>query len=144
MCKFPNCSKCFKTVSQLKYHNSAHLNLREFKCEVCHIGFNRKSTLKIHSMSHSGDKPYKCLYCKRSFSQKSNWRKHTDHHLIVIKKHITFLFLLKSNNLISLFRNGFLLLMILKTFRSLLFLLLCKNLWYNWHVNFWGHLLINY
>jgi len=69
-------------MSQLTYHISAHLDKRQFKCQFCNSGFNRKSTLKIHNLTHIQNKPFKCLYCSKTFSQKSNLKKHTDSHIL--------------------------------------------------------------
>ncbi|XP_042868211.1 uncharacterized protein LOC122250704 isoform X2 [Penaeus japonicus] len=71
------CQAPFTTSSSvLKHLQYAHLNIREFSCELCKKSFICKPKLDEHMKVHTGEKPYECHICNRAFNKKNNLRTH--------------------------------------------------------------------
>lgn len=47
---------------------------RPYRCDTCHISFNRNHDLKRHKRIHLAIKPYPCVYCDKAFSRKDALR----------------------------------------------------------------------
>ena len=71
----------------LESHNQTHLNLKQFRCDVCEKGFNQMSQLKNHAVIHlnkssefrhipSWAKPKQCDICQKMFSDSKSLKKH--------------------------------------------------------------------
>jgi uncharacterized Zn-finger protein len=82
-CKHEGCGGEFKTLGQLKGHQSRHLPEKPFQCQLCSKKFTRYSTLNNHNLIHLDLKPHKCNHesCGKSFRDKSNMKKHMKIHV---------------------------------------------------------------
>jgi hypothetical protein len=71
----------------LEAHNQTHLNLKQYRCDVCSKGFNQMSQLKNHAVIHldksneltpipSWAKPKQCDICQKMFSDSKSLKKH--------------------------------------------------------------------
>ena len=57
-----------------------HSGVREHKCDLCGIMFQKFSNLNLHyDAVHEKVKNHKCTECGKSFSQKSNLKTHLDY-----------------------------------------------------------------
>lgn len=107
------CQLCDNTksyASKYKYENHLreHANLREFKCDVCHLGYNTIHSLKTHMTMHNKrefqcdhcayisktkynltahirnvhmkQKTFKCPICDKIFNYKNSYIYHQRHH----------------------------------------------------------------
>ncbi len=74
------CSKCFRTKSDLTRHRKVHSSEKPFHCAVCGELFRYKYTLVQHFRIHTGEKPFKCDICDASFSQSCNLTRHFRKH----------------------------------------------------------------
>ncbi|KXJ80829.1 hypothetical protein RP20_CCG022951 [Aedes albopictus] len=59
---------------------SCHVEVPQFKCEICLKMFKHKLHLRYHMRTHTGEKPYKCRYCDSAFANHTNWRRHEMTH----------------------------------------------------------------
>ncbi len=48
-CKWADCTKEKRTKSQLVSHLNVHLDIRPFKCLLCHKNFKRKNDVRVHA-----------------------------------------------------------------------------------------------
>ncbi|XP_044266995.1 gastrula zinc finger protein XlCGF8.2DB-like [Tribolium madens] len=78
--KCTECSKTWKTPTELKNHMSAHSKERPFICEICGQAYKRQQALTIHVGMHKGINPFTCVYCNKSFTQKGALMRHTPIH----------------------------------------------------------------
>ena len=77
----PACNKMFKTKATLKAHKKqVHLDLRQFKCQVCTASFNSLACLQRHSNIHTNAKSYVCTTCGKSFNFKESLVNHQRVH----------------------------------------------------------------
>ncbi len=77
----PVCNKMFKTKATLKAHKKqVHLDLRQFKCQVCTASFNSLACLQRHSNIHTNAKSYSCTVCNKSFNFKESLVNHQRVH----------------------------------------------------------------
>lgn len=79
-CKYVNCGRGFKTASHLSEHIRRHLQIKNFRCNICAMTFGHHSTLKIHLMQHTGEKPFKCMLCNVNFRRKHHLKNHLRQH----------------------------------------------------------------
>jgi hypothetical protein len=81
-CEEEGCSAGFRDKHGLTRHvnSSAHKNLREFECEICHRSFTRKEGLEEHKVYHNGLRQFKCLevYCDATHVTQNALKKHYD------------------------------------------------------------------
>lgn len=92
------CSKTWKTATELKKHLLSHSEARPFICEICGQAYKRQQALAVHIGMHKGINPFTCIYCKKSFTQKGALVRHMPIH--TGKPTI-------SNNLHHYLSNGF-------------------------------------
>ncbi|EFA04078.1 zinc finger protein 239 [Tribolium castaneum] len=78
--KCTQCSKTWKTPTELKNHMSAHSKERPYICEICGQAYKRQQALTIHVGMHKGINPFTCVYCNKSFTQKGALMRHTPIH----------------------------------------------------------------
>lgn len=74
------CSRSFRYEYQLQRHLNIHANLRKYKCELCHAGFNNLSSLSSHRKIHQST-PIKCDICGITCSLKANFKRHYAIHM---------------------------------------------------------------
>ena len=82
-CPYNSCNKVYYTKFNLRRHiNSYHLELKNFKCDICSKSFVSKQNLKDHHYIHSGEKPFLCpeIGCKKRFRQTSQLNVHLKTH----------------------------------------------------------------
>lgn len=78
------CGQCFKFNSKYVEHVNAHMNLRQYKCELCTKGFNNTKNLRAHAKTHqdrSERSQYKCELCPSSFIEASALKRHVESHM---------------------------------------------------------------
>ncbi|KAK4880749.1 hypothetical protein RN001_008895 [Aquatica leii] len=74
------CLKTWKTLGELKSHQSSHSDVRPFICEICGQSYKQKTALDIHVGMHNGIYPFMCMYCKKTFTQKGALHRHLPIH----------------------------------------------------------------
>ncbi|KAA3676969.1 early growth response protein 1 [Paragonimus westermani] len=79
-CQFPNCSKRFARIDELKRHQRTHSDVRQFVCDVCGKGFTRSDHLMTHRRTHTGERPYPCEHCDRRFARSDERNRHMKVH----------------------------------------------------------------
>ncbi|XP_012272964.1 uncharacterized protein LOC105695715 [Orussus abietinus] len=72
----PHCEKMFKNTSTLKQHIRIHEDQRQYRCETCGVGFNRRDGLRLHTRVHlkadsRGLKECSCQVCGEKFPNHS-------------------------------------------------------------------------
>lgn len=72
----PRCDKMFKNTSTLKQHIRIHEDQRQYKCDMCGVGFNRRDGLRLHMKVHTksdsrGLKECSCQLCGEKFPNHS-------------------------------------------------------------------------
>ncbi|OXU31167.1 hypothetical protein TSAR_006479 [Trichomalopsis sarcophagae] len=72
----PHCDKMFKNTSTLKQHIRIHEDQRQYKCDMCGVGFNRRDGLRLHMKVHlkadsRGLKECSCQLCGEKFPNHS-------------------------------------------------------------------------
>uniref|UniRef100_UPI00358EAC26 zinc finger protein 557-like isoform X1 n=2 Tax=Myxine glutinosa TaxID=7769 RepID=UPI00358EAC26 len=72
------CAKRFQYFSCMKKHESVHSP--EHVCSVCGKSFKTSSYLKRHENIHTDKKPYKCFACEKSFRRSSCLKRHENSH----------------------------------------------------------------
>lgn len=76
------CDKEF-TIKYREKHLATHINLQQYKCQICYRGYNTSGALTRHSRIHAdGFSLPTCDYCNRSFKNKYKLRQH------MLKQHI--------------------------------------------------------
>jgi uncharacterized Zn-finger protein len=80
-CQFPNCTKRFARVDELKRHQRTHSDVKQFVCDICSKGFTRSDHLMTHRRTHTGERPYPCSYCERRFARSDERNRHMKVHL---------------------------------------------------------------
>lgn len=90
--KYLHCDLCgeqFDGKQKLKYHLLNHVNLNQFNCSTCAIGFHNKLALNMHNQRNHGlgkfvvglrtaikSTKYKCTKCSLIFKHRVSRRKH--------------------------------------------------------------------
>ena len=69
------CSKGFKTKSELTKHEGTH-GESSLQCDLCELKLANPATLKHHRMTHTGERPHLCPYCHHGFIQPNDCKKH--------------------------------------------------------------------
>jgi hypothetical protein len=86
LCTWPDCTKAFRSSSDLKRHGCTHTHEKTFFCTWpgCGKSFNQKGNFERHMRFHTGTekKPYQCNYpnCQKDFAQKSFLEAHLRTH----------------------------------------------------------------
>lgn len=76
----PQCTKMWRTKSELRNHISSHSTLRPYICEICGQAYKHKYALDVHVGMHNGINPFSCQYCHKSFTQKGALQRHLPLH----------------------------------------------------------------
>merc|ERR1719233_509388 len=74
------CTKKFKTSSDLNKHRRTHTKERPYVCNLCRKSFTTADIRKVHIRTHTGEKPYACKYCNKTFPSKTNFQNHVRIH----------------------------------------------------------------
>ncbi|XKL64657.1 hypothetical protein PGB90_004743 [Kerria lacca] len=62
------CGKQAKTQHQLNTHiKNIHLNIRNYKCDICDKSFYTKQACEEHRRIHTGERPFSCEICGKTF-----------------------------------------------------------------------------
>ncbi len=62
------CGKQAKTQHQLNTHiKNIHLNIRNYKCDICDKCFYTKQACEEHRRIHTGERPFSCEICGKTF-----------------------------------------------------------------------------
>ncbi|XP_065205999.1 zinc finger protein 26-like isoform X1 [Planococcus citri] len=62
------CGKQAKTQHQLNTHiKNIHLNIRNYKCDICSKSFYTKQACEEHRRIHTGERPFSCEICGKTF-----------------------------------------------------------------------------
>lgn len=77
-CIVETCIKSFKTKSELKSHETVHVNKKPFACDICDFHCKRPEGLKAHMQVHSADDQvrFHCADCGKVLKTKNNLRLH--------------------------------------------------------------------
>lgn len=76
---FGDCRKIFYKKWNFSLHMKMHLNIKQFKCQLCGKEFTQKSNYNKHQKTHwnlykNGNRKYGCEIClKRFSSHKKLW-----------------------------------------------------------------------
>ena len=75
-----SCGMCdYKTgrpASRYTHYRGVHLNLRDYKCDMCGKCFKRRSHLICHMAKHSNLRDHTCDMCGKSFKQRCHLIRH--------------------------------------------------------------------
>nr|XP_033817721.1 zinc finger protein 784 [Geotrypetes seraphini]XP_033817723.1 zinc finger protein 784 [Geotrypetes seraphini]XP_033817724.1 zinc finger protein 784 [Geotrypetes seraphini]XP_033817725.1 zinc finger protein 784 [Geotrypetes seraphini] len=74
------CLAAFHYVSELMFHEQAHIAQSRFRCQVCGRTFQCTSNLKDHYNVHTRERPYRCNHCTSAFTQASSLATHLRTH----------------------------------------------------------------
>ncbi|CAH0558348.1 unnamed protein product [Brassicogethes aeneus] len=80
VCNFEGCTKAYKTSSALSHHKKTHLNIRNYRCDICEKCFYTSNHLKDHMYIHTGERNFTCQICDRSFKRKDQLTAHYKIH----------------------------------------------------------------
>ena len=73
------CSKSFKTLTELKRHTISDHSNRAFPCPQCPHKSKTKDKLDRHMLSHSVTREsFQCLHCQKKFVFKNSLKKHLE------------------------------------------------------------------
>lgn len=75
-CSYPNCSKAYTVMRDLKAHEAVHLQLYECDWPNCGKTFRDGYNLKTHYQTHTKEKNYSCTDCSYTCIQKITLQKH--------------------------------------------------------------------
>lgn len=79
-CDFPHCGKSFRSMGNLRLHQTTHEDREKFKifeCPSCPRRFAKPAHLKSHEEAvHLKLKPFGCPLCSRTFYNKENMNNH--------------------------------------------------------------------
>jgi len=80
-CPTSGCSKSFYQKPNLDRHMLlVHVKDKQFKCDVCGLGFGLRQTLKDHELTHMGQRDFGCRSCGRTFETAEFLRRHEGTH----------------------------------------------------------------
>lgn len=66
------CDKKYRTKAMLRTHDSRiHMDVRNFKCELCAKAFYDRIFLENHMRVHTGERPFACDTCDKKYKTKS-------------------------------------------------------------------------
>lgn len=74
------CQMGFLTKGTLTKHRLIHTGHRPYHCKLCPQQFARAWNLKVHVRSHTGEQPYRCAVCSKAYSQSSSLQRHAFKH----------------------------------------------------------------
>ena len=74
----PKCYYITDIKKHLEKHQMIHKNQKQFKCNECNKGFNRKDYLKTHRLIDSNERQFVCDWsqCLKRFNTKENLNSH--------------------------------------------------------------------
>ncbi|XP_063680685.1 zinc finger protein 14-like isoform X1 [Bolinopsis microptera] len=85
-CSKDNCTKSFRTVSQLNDHIRGHEN--GFGCRFCNKSYKSRSALKSHEQKHTEETiENKCTICAKEYNSKNALKMHERSHSNQISSH---------------------------------------------------------
>ena len=76
-CKYPRCSKVYKSEDEYQRHYKTHSDASEYRCKICDKCFVENKNLKEHMSLHSDVLKYKCSICGKRYRWRSSLDSHT-------------------------------------------------------------------
>ena len=77
--KCSQCTKSFKTLTELKRHTISEHSNRPYACPHCPHKSNTKDKLDRHLLSHSTPREsFQCEHCEKKFVFKNSLKKHLE------------------------------------------------------------------
>lgn len=80
-CDIGLCKKIYCHKKDLiRHQQTAHGNIKPFKCEICKQSFFRKDVLAVHEQTHKTEKQFECPRCEKTFLTSSDCKRHQVTH----------------------------------------------------------------
>ena len=79
--KCQQCSKVFKTNTELWRHEQTHSTERPFLCKHCPGTLKSYDQLDKHYQIHNSERPWKCEQCPKTFKIAHSLNNHMESHL---------------------------------------------------------------
>ncbi|KAJ3032451.1 hypothetical protein HDV00_007526 [Rhizophlyctis rosea] len=76
-CEFPDCTRKFNRLQNLRAHVKCHTNERPYPCDKCPSKFRRLPDLERHKRSiHNTSRPFVCQECGKAYARSDALKRH--------------------------------------------------------------------